>query len=551
MIIVRTKRIMINTYKVNRKVRSAYEKNQFIYSIAKIPFLGDLVTNKAYSSKTIKTLFAIKNFIGSIIKLFVWKVLYLFIVVALSGAAYKNIINKNLNKPVITGKIFFVLIILSIIGGFINNTITNVMSETYSSIMILRMDAKKYAISNYIAFLIHYFIGSVIASAIVCLNIKYYPLYMILFYPLCSVLIKIIVASYSVKKQSENLFKDNLITYSWFLVMVACIVCIMIASTGFIVLKPPALILIVVSLVILPVSISSWKYLVYFENYKYIYKKLIFDSKLNEGKSKANKVEIDNYSKMLDINLSHEMKTGAESSDKKGYEFFNDVFIKRHRSIFYKHCLICSVIILAIFVLLTLIGVIFRDKDYLKMMRGLVDQHSCAFLFVLYIVNRGEAFTKAYFYNCDCSMLTYNFYRKKETVINLFMIRLKSIIKYNMIPTIIIAIGVDVLYFIASGKKTIFYIITPISILAMGIFFSIHYIFLYYIMQPFNEKLENKNYIYGLCTSMTYMVCYIIYNKKINSLLFCPIMIGFTIIYVIMAYIVINTVGYKRFKLNS
>ena len=101
---------MINTYKVNRKVRSAYEKNQFIYSIAKIPLLGDLVTNKAYSSKTIKTLFAIKNFIGSIIKLFVWKVLYLFIVVALSGAAYKNVINKNLNKPVITGKIFLCLL---------------------------------------------------------------------------------------------------------------------------------------------------------------------------------------------------------------------------------------------------------------------------------------------------------------------------------------------------------------------------------------------------------------------------------------------------------
>ena len=97
----------------------------------------------------------------------------------------------------------------------------------------------------------------------------------------------------------------------------------------------------------------------------------------------------------------------------------------------------------------------------------------------------------------------------------------------------------------------ILYVITPISIIAMGIFFSVHYIFLYYVLQPFNEKLENKSATYGMCSGFTYLACFVLYDEKVNSLLFCPIMIGFTFLYVIVAFFVINKFGYKRFRLKS
>ena len=44
---------MINTYKVNRKIRKTYDKNAFIYMISLIPLIGDLVTNKTYNSKNL------------------------------------------------------------------------------------------------------------------------------------------------------------------------------------------------------------------------------------------------------------------------------------------------------------------------------------------------------------------------------------------------------------------------------------------------------------------------------------------------------------------
>lgn len=542
---------MINTYRVNRKVRSAYEKNQLVFLLSKIPLLGDLITNKLYSSKGVKVFLNIINFIKSLFGLFVGKLFYLFIVIGISGAAYGQMINEKINKPQITGKLFIVLIFLAVAGGFLNNQITSVMSETYSSIMILRMDAKKYALSNYIAFLIRHFIGSVIASVIVCFVVGYYPVYMILFYPLYTIMIKVICAFFSLKIQGENINKDNLVGFSSSITLGVTTVSVVAAFAGFIFLNPPAIILVIATVVALPFMIIAWKKLFEFNDYKYLYKKLLFDSEFSGEKNLANKTEIQNYSKMLDTNIAFETKSGAATSNKKGYEYFNDIFIKRHRSIYFKHCLICSLILFVTFAALSVGGVVVQNDRFFRLMRKLVEEHICGFLFVLYFVNRGETYTKAYFYNCDCSMLTYNFYRKKETVISLFMIRLKSIIKYNMIPTIIIAIGVDVLYFIASGGKTIFYMITPISILAMGIFFSVHYLFLYYYLQPYNEKLENKSVTYGICTSMTYMACYIIYDKKISSLLFCPIIIGLTILYVVMAYFVINSFGYKKFKLNS
>ena len=417
--------------------------------------------------------------------------------------------------------------------------------------MILRMDAKKYALSNYIVFLIRHFIGSIIASVIVYFAIGYYPLYMILFYPLYTIVIKVVCAVISIKFQSKNLAKENLSVFVSSLVVGVSAIWVLFAFVLFIFLNPPAIILVIATIIATPFMVVSWKKLFEYNDYKYLYKKLLYDNGLNAEKNIANNTEIQNYSKMLDANIDYEVKNGASISNKKGYDYFNDIFIRRHRSIYYKHCLICSLIIFAIFAIFSVVGIIIQQDRLFRLMRLLVEEHVCGFLFVLYIVNRGEAYTKAYFYNCDCSMLTYNFYRKKETVINLFMIRLKSIIKYNMIPTIIIAIGVDVLYFIASGEKTLFYIITPISILAMSIFFSVHYLFLYYVLQPYNEKMENKSVTYGLCTSLTYMACYLIYDKKISSLFFCPIMIGFTILYVIVAYFVINSFGYKKFKLNS
>lgn len=77
-------------------------------------------------------------------------------------------------------------------------------------------------------------------------------------------------------------------------------------------------------------------------------------------------------------------------------------------------------------------------------------------------------------------MLTYRIYRIYRTpkvILGLFKERLKTLIVVNLLPTLIIAIALPVLLFITGGADNVLnYFILFISIIAMSIFFSVHYL---------------------------------------------------------------------------
>lgn len=59
----------------------------------------------------------------------------------------------------------------------------------------------------------------------------------------------------------------------------------------------------------------------------------------------------------------------------------------------------------------------------------------------MYAINRGTGFTKALFMNCDHSLLTYSFYKQPKFILKLFQIRLREIIKVNLLPALVIGRG--------------------------------------------------------------------------------------------------------------
>lgn len=110
--------------------------------------------------------------------------------------------------------------------------------------------------------------------------------------------------------------------------------------------------------------------------------------------------------------------------------------------------------------------------------------------------------------NCDHSMLTYRFYRQPKAILSLFVERLKVIIVINLMPAFVIALGLPSLMFITGGTdKPINYFLLFISILAMSVFFSVHHIVLYYLLQPYNINLESKSFAYGIANFLTYFTC--------------------------------------------
>ena len=153
--------------------------------------------------------------------------------------------------------------------------------------------------------------------------------------------------------------------------------------------------------------------------------------------------------------------------------------------------------------------------------------------------------------NCDHSLLTYRFYRTPSVILGMFKERLKTLISINLLPASIIAIGLPLLLFLTGGTDNYFnYIILFISIIAMSIFFSIHYLVMYYLLQPYTVNTEIKSSTYRVVQALTYFICYYMINLRLPTFYFGLLMTLFCIIYSIIALILAYKLAPKTFKLR-
>ena len=173
------------------------------------------------------------------------------------------------------------------------------------------------------------------------------------------------------------------------------------------------------------------------------------------------------------------------------------------------------------------------------------------FVFIMYLINRGESITRAMFMNSDHSMLTYAFYRKPTSILNLFKERLKSIILINLLPASIIGIGLSLILYASGGTdNNLNYLIIFISIIAMSIFFSVHHLVIYYLLQPYNINSETKNTTYTIVNILTYVVCYYMIDLRLPTFYFGLATIVFACFYSVISLLLIYRLAPKTFKIR-
>ena len=154
--------------------------------------------------------------------------------------------------------------------------------------------------------------------------------------------------------------------------------------------------------------------------------------------------------------------------------------------------------------------------------------------------------------NCDHSLLTYSFYKQPKFVLKLFQIRLREIIKINLLPAAMIGVGLAVLLYASGGTDNpLNYGILIISILCMSMFFSVHYLTIYYLLQPYNISTEIKSGTYQLVLSATYLVCFFMMRWKMPIFLFGLMAIAFCVVYCVIACILIYRFAPKTFRLRT
>ena len=95
------------------------------------------------------------------------------------------------------------------------------------------------------------------------------------------------------------------------------------------------------------------------------------------------------------------------------------------------------------------------------------------------------------------------------------------------------------------------YVVILASIICMSIFFSVHYLTIYYLLQPYNAGTELKNPAYQVIAGLTYFVCYMLMQAEMTTLVFGIMAIVFCVLYCAVACVLVYKFAPKTFRIRN
>ena len=235
--------------------------------------------------------------------------------------------------------------------------------------------------------------------------------------------------------------------------------------------------------------------------------------------------------------------------DKKaGYDLFNTIFFQRHREILMRSAKKYSIVLIVIYAVLSYVMI--KYSNYNKSIAELIHYKLSIFIMIMFIINRGSIITQAMFFNCDHAMLRYNFYREPKVILELFKKRLQTVVKVNLLPAFVIGIGNTILLYISSNNYSILTVITSfIFVLLLSIFFSVHYLVIYYLLQPYNKNMELKKASYTIVTLIIYVATFLLTGIVLQPEILSIIGLLFVVTYLIISFVLISKFAPRTFKL--
>lgn len=524
---------MIKSFITSFKLKNTYRVNSIIYSIKQLPLINKILPNSLYKNEGLKIFGNVISAFIEIGSIFIGKFLYLFLMI---------ICMLNLYKTNSSNTFLHIFTFLTIAGGLLNTYMFNPTKDKYYAMIIMNMDAKKYTLSNYFYSLLKLFIGFLpfVISFVIMVHL---PLWICILLPVFSVATKMIVSSYNLYKFEKTKIakNENLPTkVLWTLILILVMISYGLPFIGITINKIIFMIIFIISIIL---GIYSFIKILNFTQYKKMYKQILVPDNINvANQQKSTAVIKENVSKQIEYNESF-------TSNKKGFAYFHDLFVKRHRKILTEAVKKQAMVLLVI--LIISIITIKINPSMGKNINNILLMYLPYFVFIMYLLNRGTTVTQAMFMNCDHSMLTFRIYRTPKVILGIFKERLKTLITINLLPALIIALGLPLLLWLTGGtENNLNYIVLFTSIISMSIFFSVHYLVMYYLLQPYNINTELKSSTYRLVQAITYFVCYYMIQIKLPTFEFGMAMIIFSVLYSFISLFLVYRFASKTFKLR-
>ncbi|MBS4536150.1 hypothetical protein GOQ29_11035 [Clostridium sp. D2Q-14] len=236
-------------------------------------------------------------------------------------------------------------------------------------------------------------------------------------------------------------------------------------------------------------------------------------------------------------------------SNKEGYAYLNAIFFNRHKRVIYRPMRIKSFIIILSFIVIFIIQSFFTNKLGKNLIDFTINRYTF-FIFIIYILSNSNKIVKSMFYNCDMSLLRYGFYKQGDSLLKMFFLRLTRIVYSNIIPIFILCIGLLITVLIYNPSRIIEIIPVLFFIIVLSLFFSVHYIFMYYLFQPYTTDLRIQNPFFSFINGFVYFISYLSLQINSPASIFLPITIFIVIVYMLIAIILVYKKSPKTFRLK-
>lgn len=514
---------MIKCLYQSLKIDTYYAVNSFFFFLRKLPIFKDLITDDIYKDSGLKNAIGMIGLLLSLGRMFLFKLLYYVAIVFISSMISED-----------TMTFYHVLFILSLLGLFINNRLLNVSMKKYLCIVIFNMDSKRYLLSN----LFWISITNLIFNSICLFIFGDNYLINILFIALLFVF-RIIGEAFNISyyRSHDDFWYNNTVLY--FCILIALLACCFTPLIGLLINTDILVISLIIGSII---AIYSFIYICRVNNYKILFKRIntLNNVMNNENEDKrVNLVSVKNKDIKIDESII---------KNKKGYDYFNTIFFERHKSILLSSSKTFSFILIGVYLFLSIM--LNYDKGMGAYLNNFLNNRLAWFVLIMYFINRGSVVTQAMFYNCDHAMLNYNFYRSPKVIVGLFKMRLKTLIRVNILPSLVISTGNLVLLYLTGDTNILNYIGSFLFINILSIFFSVHYLVIYYLLQPYDKNMKVKKISYSLISSFTYVACYLLSDVNMSGVTFSIIGLIVSVLYILIGLKLVKKYAPMTFKIN-
>ncbi|SFE81822.1 ABC transporter protein EcsB [Paenibacillus catalpae] len=534
---------MLRTFNTLFSIRTSSAVNRLIYYAQKLPLVGRTIKDTQYANLEGKRAIAVIAFLLHVIWGFVSKLAFLGLMVYLPAVAMSGTLSQEDQLSLF---LHIFLLLSFVAAGVASVTVLETKREKYIAVKLMRMKPAAYMQAllgyRYCSYFIYYLPAMLLFTSFLNVPILQgvaLAVSVTLWRVFCEYVHLILF-----QKTGIVLIKNNAVV--WLAIGIGYGSAYLPLLLNWTPTSGELLLLWPVTLVIAVLGAIAAMQLKRYPDYRTAVDAATKrdDPLLDIGRMfvEANKKQVESK----DIDYTSMVGQTAPYKSREGYAYLNALFFARHRSLLLRPLWNRMAIIGALGVIGIAFAVIDPDKA-----SSLSAKWSTGLPWLIWVMNFmsiGEKACKAIFYNCDLSLMRYSFYRNAAE--RHFRERLYRICGYNLALAALLGAALTGFALTAGGVPSEELLLTLICLLALAVFFSIHHLFLYYMLQPYSTELNMKNpffFVVNFAVSMAFVLALIL---EADAAALAIATVAITIVYFVTALILVKKWGPRTFRVK-